>query len=187
VAGAPSEIPHRMVRNESLECVAENLTATVQFLSQVPCTSTLDTMRRLRKRNPERRWVDVTRRSNLDTAAVDATICYDDVPWPCGEQTDESSISQMVLLGVPAHQAKRALRDEVKRWCVAPPVRPVTHRRRCVTAVVTLAVAVMRIDRHPDKFQQKLGSRLVEADRERIMARVNEVSNAITNAWSALP
>jgi hypothetical protein len=41
--------------------------------------------------------------------------------------------------------------------------------------------------RHPDKFQQKLGSRLVEADRERIMARVNEVSNAVTNAWSALP
>jgi hypothetical protein len=72
------------------------------------------------KRNPGREqwWVNATRRSNLDTAAVDAMVGYDDVPWPCGEQTDESSISQMVLLGVPAHEAKRALRDEVKRWCV---------------------------------------------------------------------
>jgi hypothetical protein len=34
----------------------------------------------------------------------------------------------MLLLGVPADQAKRALRDEVKRWCVAPRSTLETHR-----------------------------------------------------------
>ena len=38
--------------------------------------------------------------------------------------------------------------------------------------------------RHPDKFQQKLGGRMAEDHRERIMARVNETSNVITEAWS---
>ena len=39
---------------------------------------------------------------------------------------------------------------------------------------------------HPDKFAARFGARLVDADKERVMERVNEVSRAVVEEWAAL-
>eukprot|EP00850_Spirogloea_muscicola_P024438 SM000821S22583 [mRNA] locus=s821:1613:2157:- [translate_table: standard] len=56
-------------------------------------------------------------------------------------------------------------------------VPPAEHRKRLRTEVLRW---------HPDKFVQRWGQRLSDKEQERIVARVNEISQAVHGLYAAL-
>lgn len=80
-------------------------------------------------------------------------ISYDDIPWP--GNTDNTEHMVAVLVG---DKSKVSL-DELKKYLKS-------HQRTW----------------HPDKFIQKFGGRLKDSDREKILEKVKELSQALNNA-----
>jgi hypothetical protein len=89
-------------------------------------------------------------------------IEHDDLPWPTREGDFAS-----------AEDARRAILGENLADTSPAP------KRKSARAVLRLEM----LRWHPDKFDAKMGGFIVEADRERVRARVNNVARIIAQLF----
>lgn len=80
-------------------------------------------------------------------------LSFDDIPWPGGTDNTEHMVT--ILISDKSKMSK----DELKKYLR-------THQRTW----------------HPDKFMQKFGKRLKESEREKILDKVKELSQALNKA-----
>ena len=86
----------------------------------------------------------------FDKDAADSPLRYDDIPWPKNSRKVDSMVEVLVC------DVNTADEQELKKF-----------------------MRTQRLVWHPDKFVQKLGQRLVPDDRDRILERVTQLSQAL--------
>ena len=87
-------------------------------------------------------------------------IAHDDLPWPTSDSGEAAE-----------------MREEASRTILGGTSTSVREKLSAKNARATLRAEMLRW--HPDKFDAKMGGLIVEADRDRVRARVNVVARIV--------
>lgn len=134
----------------------------------------------------ERQWVALEATSSSScglaggeakgTGSMGATLGLADVPWPPLGSTE-------YLAGLSALEQQVA---EQQQWERQPATKQQEKQRSAWQRAQRRAYARACLRWHPDKFEARWGRQLAAADREAVLARVQEVSQGINAAWEQL-
>ena len=117
-------------------------------------------------------------------AAPPACITYDDVPWPPTDACDLlSGIAAYSIEMQPCSEPKPAAKGSAHAASRGVGMPSAADRASDSTQRRAHRVATLRW--HPDKFEQRFGSAIVVADRERVLQRIQEICQGLNDLRSA--
>lgn len=117
----------------------------------------------------EQKW------SALDSWPADRPITYDDIPWPIS-----TSRSSLAAAGTCSLRSSLPQQQHTELQIDSQQLRTLVFHGANGPAALKAALRKELMRWHPDKFGARFGARLLDADKEVILAGVQAVAQQVT-------